>query len=142
MIQCNLQLFGGRGNAAVRNSVDTKLQIMNKEGEYRYHSTTVDNLESINRKGLQPSKRGQFGKGVYFSYNIEDSREWGKEQAKTNSPVVTMRVANTYLAKTDYEDIDQEQGLSPSVVPSSQLEIRQAGKWVSLSTFLKNRRKK
>ena len=134
--------MGGRGGSGTRNSTKlSKLELMNREGEYRYHSTTIDNLESILKNGLLPSKNGQFGRGVYFSYNVEDSRQWGKEQAKTNSPVVTMRVTNTYLANTRYDDIDESQGLSQDKVPSSQLQIRLAGKWVSLKSFMQNRRR-
>ena len=125
---------------SVGNKTPSKLELMNQSGEYRYHSTTINNLESISKKGILPSEKGQFGKGVYFSYNIEDSRQWGKEQAKDNSPVVTLRVANTYLANTDYNDIDNEQGVSLSKIPASELQIRQAGKWISLKQFLRNRK--
>lgn len=124
------------GSTGTVSTVATKLANMNKEGEYRYHGTSVNNLEKIGKQGLLPSSRGMAGQGVYFAYNMQDARDWGKEQAVGN--IVTLRVANTYLANTSYEDVDDIQGVSPDKVPASAIEIRQAGKWVPLKTFLKN----
>lgn len=130
--------MGGRGSAATRNTVPkTREERINAAGgEYRYHSTTAGALPGIYREGLKPSKRGYAGKGVYFSDSEEKSLAW---MAETTGGDKVLRVKTSYLRdKTDYDEIDDEQGLTTKKIPSKYIEVKdRRGNWVSLESYAK-----
>jgi hypothetical protein len=52
-----------------------------------YHGTSADVLKKIRENGLQPSKDGVYGKGVYATDNLEVALEYGSMKA-SDSPKV------------------------------------------------------
>ena len=105
-------------------------------GEYRYHTTTAQALPSIYREGLKPSARGYAGKGVYFSDSEQKSLDWMEE---TTGGDKILRVKTSYLRdKTDYDEIDDTQGLTTRRIPSKQIEIKnRRGEWEPLEDYAK-----
>ena len=105
-------------------------------GEYRYHTTTAKALPSIYREGLKPSERGYAGKGVYFSDSEKKSLDW---MAETTGGDKLLRVKTSYLRdKTNYDEIDDTQGLTTRKIPSKQIEIKnQKGEWEPLEKYAK-----
>lgn len=133
--------MGGRGSAG-GNSPQSK-QPMTREqrinaagGEFRYHSTTAQALPGIYREGLKPSTRGYAGKGVYFAATEEKSLGW---MESTTGGDKVLRVKTSYLRdKTNYDEIDNDQGLTTQKIPSKYIEIKdREGKWVSLESYAK-----
>lgn len=131
--------MGGRGS----NGIARKSTPMTREqridavgGAYRYHTTTAKALPSIYREGLKPSKDGYAGKGVYFSPTEQQSLDW---MAETTGGDKVLRVKSSYLRnKTDFDEIDESQGLTTKKIPSKQIEIKdREGKWVSLESYAK-----
>lgn len=128
--------MGGRGAVAIRNSVpmtrEQRIDAMG--GEYRYHTTTARALMGIYREGLKPSERGYAGKGVYFSDTEQKSLDWMEE---TTGGDKILRVKTSYLKeKTDYDEIDDTQGLTTKKIPMKQIEIKnKRGEWEPLSDY-------
>ncbi len=105
-------------------------------GEYRYHSTTAKALPGIYKEGLKPSTRGYAGRGVYFAPTEEKSLDW--MQSSTGGDKV-LRVKTSYLRdKTNYDEVDLDQGLTTNKIPSTQIEIKNSkGEWESLQSYAK-----
>ena len=135
--------MGGRGSSGGNNPNSNKPAPMTREeridamgGEYRYHTTTARALPGIYSEGLKPSTRGYAGKGVYFSVTEEQSLGW---MESTTGGDKVLRVKTSYLRnKTNYDEIDNEQGLTTRKIPSKYIEIKNAsGKWESLESYAK-----
>ncbi len=82
--------------------------------EYRYHTTSIENLKSIEQFGLRP-RPGQYGKGVYFAPTIEGTKAWGSPES------AMIRVKKKNLPK-DYDEFP-EQGWTENSVPPSAMEV-------------------
>lgn len=103
--------------------------------KYKYHSTVAKNLPSIYEKGLLPSERGQFGKGVYFSDTSEQALKWGRE-LRGDVQNKILRVKSSFLMKNGYVDYDDEQGIINKKIPSENIEILgNDGKWTTLNDY-------
>lgn len=136
MLKYDLQLFGGRGSSGGNNPMTREQRIDAVGSEFRYHTTTATALPGIYREGLKPSSRGYAGKGVYFSPTEQQSKDWAYE---TTGGDKLLRVKTSYLRdKTNYDEIDESQGLTTHKIPSKHIEILdREGKWVSLESYAK-----
>lgn len=131
--------MGGRGNSGARGSttpMTREQRIDAAGGDYRYHSTTAKALPGIYKEGLKPSSRGYAGKGVYFAPTEKQSLDW---MASSTGGDKVLRVKTSYLRdKTNYDEVDKDQGLTTHKIPSKHIEIKDnSGKWVSLESYAK-----
>ena len=65
-----------------------------------YHGTSADVLKKIRENGLQPSKGGVYGRGVYATDNIEVALEYGAMKApdsRYNNPFAPKVSGKTYI---------------------------------------------
>ena len=92
---------------------------------FRYHETSLDNLESIRKNGLQPNE-GQYGKGVYFAPNPNESEISGSG--------LLLRSKLDNLKKYGYDEFPDE-GWADKKVLAKDLEFStdNGQTWKSLS---------
>lgn len=121
------------GHKYTKEEYDNRLKELDEFSKYHYHATTVGAVKGIKEEGLLPSE-GHFGQGVYMARTEDSAKQW-TEGTSTGGNVV-IRVKNTYLAKTDYMDIEPGkggEGLSAATIPVKELEVKTAeGKWIPL----------
>jgi hypothetical protein len=77
-----------------------------------YHATPTSNIESINKNGLSPSKKGVMGSGIYFTKNPDTAKSYVTSMKKTNSSIVETTLspdAKIYEFDTHkpYMDLDE-----------------------------------
>lgn len=130
--------MGGRGGSGGRGLGFTSKPLtredrLNRSGEYQYHGTTPGALVGIYNSGLKPN-RGQLGKGVYFAETEQQARDWSEE---TTGGGKLLRVKTSYLRdKTDYDLVDDTQGMTSNRIPRSQIQIlNRSGEWESLEEY-------
>lgn len=100
---------------------------------YRYHATPSTNLIGIFNEGLKQSKRGQYGKGVYFSDSKEMALNWGRGlYGDVNLRILRVNVSNL----KGLEDMDMEQSIIRKNIPMENIEILgKDNKWETLENF-------
>ena len=99
-------------------------------GEYVYHASFLPNLrrglQSIQAKGLVPSKEGQLGTGVYFAYEPDHTYYHVSRDEATMLRAKWSDLVKLYgLYPSNKEGIqrDDEQILVPAPVPAKLLEV-------------------
>ena len=99
-------------------------------GEYVYHASYMPNLKSglmnIQKHGLQPSKSGQMGAGVYFAYKPDDTYYHVSKDEATMFRVKwddLVKLYGTYPSNKNGIQRDEEQIVVPGAVPSKFLEV-------------------
>jgi hypothetical protein len=115
--------------------------------KYLYHATPTNNLQSIAKIGVKPSKEGYEGPGVYFSklktggegydFSLPEYSHL-RVDAKTMKDIfgskfkgsLTDAVQNDYSATNDVR-ID-----SPIPIPAQYFEVEQDGIWKALNELL------
>lgn len=85
-----------------------KTKTIKSEPDFRYHETSIKNLDSIKNDGLKPSN-GQYGKGVYFA------PEPGKQEATKVGVII--RVNKDELNKLDYNEFPEQGWTTKKVSP-------------------------
>lgn len=99
-------------------------------GEYVYHASYLPNLaaglKSIKQKGLQPSKSGYQGPGVYFSY----TQDGGLYHVSKDEATIfrakwddLVKQFGTYPQNKNGIQRDDEEIIVPGAVPSKFLEV-------------------
>lgn len=121
--------MGEYGNEFIAqpSELKTKSQltdIWKEANKYRYHETSLENLEKIKDIGLKPSK-GMSGKGVYFSPEI------GKGEASGRGVILRTTKENLDTLKyNEFRNIENgkiDEGWTESSVPSEFLEYSKDG---------------
>jgi len=81
-----------------------------------YHGTSVDVLKKIRENGLQPSKDGLYGKGVYATDNVEVALEYGAIKA-SNAPRVAGKslVGLIEVISSGFEEVSRYSEDSPLI---------------------------
>lgn len=98
---------------------ESQLRSAKAQGEnYRYHTTSVKNIENIKKQGLKPST-GQYGKGVYFAPTIEQTGGYGSPEG------LMIRIKKTDIP-SGYQEFT-EQGWINTNIKSDKLEFSKDG---------------
>ena len=81
-----------------------------------YHGTSVDVLKKIRENGLQPSKDGLYGRGVYATDNVEVALEYGAIKA-SNAPRVAGKslVGLIEVISSGFEEVSRYSEDSPLI---------------------------
>lgn len=121
------------GHKYTREEYEERLETLNEYEKYHYHATTFNAIRGIKEEGLKPSI-GHAGEEVYMAKTKNSALEW--TSSTSTGGTVVIRVANTFLAQTDYIDYDHNikgEGSTSATIPLSQLEILTSdGKWIPL----------
>lgn len=121
------------GHKYTREEYEERLETLNEYEKYHYHATTFNAIRGIKEEGLKPSI-GHAGEEVYMAKTKNSALEW--TSSTSTGGTVVIRVANTFLARTDYIDYDHDikgEGSTSATIPLSQLEILTSdGKWIPL----------
>lgn len=121
------------GHKYTREEYEKRLETLNEYEKYHYHATTFNAIRGIKEEGLKPSI-GHSGEEVYMAKTKNSALEW--TSSTSTGGTVVIRVANTFLAQTDYIDYDHNikgEGSTSATIPLSQLEILTSdGKWIPL----------
>lgn len=98
--------------------------------EYRYHSTSYQAFSDIKYDGLKPSTRGQLGKGVYLSKDVEGTKGWTSEDKEQ----VNLRVKTSTLKKNYDLDEWEDQSLAHKRISADDIEVKtKDGVWLPVS---------
>ena len=111
----------------ISTNIPQKTKSVQSVNKFRFHETSLKNLESIKKNGLKPTT-GQYGKGVYFAPKL------GKNEVSGNG--VILRVDKKYLDDFGYQEWPGEQGWTDSKgVPPKFLQYSNDGgkNWFDLS---------
>lgn len=100
-------------------------------GEYRYHATTAEGVRGIIQDGIKKS-RGMYGSGVYFAPTEKDATDW---TTMSTGGTRLFRAKVKDLVSRDYDDMDDTQGVADKPIPTSILEIKANGKWMSIKEY-------
>ena len=93
---------------------------------YRYHTTSPANIESIKTKGLLPNE-GQYGKGVYLAPSEELTKGYGAPEG------AMLRVKKESLGKYGYDEFKGEQGWTDnSKINPEDIEVKNGENWEPL----------
>lgn len=96
-------------------------------GEYVYHATPLDNLDSIKRSGLNPS-RGYAGRGVYFVYEITPDTKFDNVSRKEAAILKVkwqdlIKLFGTYPTNPNGIQRDNSEIIVPGKVPPNLIKI-------------------
>jgi hypothetical protein len=114
----------------------------NQPGTYVYHASYLPNqpvgLKSILTKGLQPSKEGYAGPGVYFAYDPNGGYYHVSKEEATMFRVKWVDLVakfGTYPGNENGIQRDENEIIVPGVVPADMLEVEYfPGEWWDLTS--------
>ena len=114
----------------------------NSPGMYVYHASYLPDqaagLKSVLTKGLQPSKDGYAGPGVYFAYDPEGGYYHVSKEEATLFRVKWSALVTKFGVYPDNENgiqRDDDEIIVPGVVPANMLEVEYfPGEWWDLNS--------
>jgi N-acetylglutamate synthase-like GNAT family acetyltransferase len=121
-----MEEFFGQGTKQTKAPKTAEEIIGKATDNYRYHTTSPENIESIKTKGLLPGE-GQYGRGVYLAPSEELTKGYGAPEG------AMLRVKEDSLKKYGYDEFKGEQGWTDnSKISPEDIEVKVGENWEPL----------